>query len=58
MMYRGGLDGGGGYPDFRMIPLDGKPHDPERALQYTFMGYTVGKLGRRHAGARFDRFHR
>jgi hypothetical protein len=43
MMYRGGLDGGGGYPDFRMIPLDGKPHDPERALQYTFMGYTVGK---------------
>ena len=42
MMYRGGLDGGGGYPDFRMIPLDGKPHDPQRALQYTFMGYSVG----------------
>jgi hypothetical protein len=43
MFYRGGLDGGGGYPDFRMIPLDGRPHDPERALQYTYMGYTVGR---------------
>ena len=43
MFYRGGLDGGGGYPDFRMIPLDGKPHDPQRALQYTYMGYTVGR---------------
>jgi hypothetical protein len=43
MFYRGGLDGGGGYPDFRMIPLDGKPHDPERSLQYTYMGYTVGR---------------
>jgi len=43
MFYRGGLDGGGGYPDFRMIPLDGKPHDPERAFQYTYMGYTVGR---------------
>ena len=26
-----------------MIPLDGRPHDPQRALQYTFMGYSVGK---------------
>ena len=43
MFYRGGLDGGGGYPDFRMIPLDGHPHDPQRALQYTYMGYTVGR---------------
>jgi hypothetical protein len=25
MMYRGGLDGGGGYPDFRMIPLNRRP---------------------------------
>ena len=39
----GGVDGGGGYPDFRMIRLDGQPHDPQRALQYTYMGYTVGK---------------
>ena len=43
MFYRGGLDGGGGYPDFRMIRLDGQPHDPQRALQYTYMGYTVGR---------------
>ena len=43
MVYRGGLDGGGGYPDFRMIALDGRPHDPARGLQYTYMGYTVGR---------------
>jgi len=43
MFYRGGVDGGGGYADFRMIPLDGRPHDPERAFQYTYMGYTVGR---------------
>ena len=43
MIYRGGIDGGGGYAEFRMIPLDGRPHDPQRALQYTYMGYTVGR---------------
>ncbi len=43
MIYRGGIDGGGGYAEFRMIPLDGKPHDPRRAAQYTYMGYTVGR---------------
>jgi len=43
MFYRGGIDGGGGYPDFRMILLDGRPHDPDRTLQYTYMGYTVGR---------------
>jgi hypothetical protein len=43
MFYRGGIDGGGGYPDFRMIRLDGSTHDPERALQYTYMGYAVGR---------------
>jgi len=43
MIYRGGVDGAGGYAEFRMIPLDGRPHDPRRALQYTYMGYTVGK---------------
>ena len=26
-----------------MIPLDGRPHDPQRALAYTYMGYTVGR---------------
>jgi hypothetical protein len=43
MIYRGGLDGGGGYPEIRMLLLDGKPHDPQKALQYTFTGYTVGR---------------
>jgi hypothetical protein len=43
LFYRGGVDGGGGYPDFRMIALDGRPHDPNRGLQYTYMGYTVGR---------------
>jgi hypothetical protein len=43
MFYRGGIDGGGGYPDFRMIPLDGRPHDPDRAFQFTYMGSTVGR---------------
>jgi hypothetical protein len=43
MIYRGGVDGGGGYAEFRMIPTDGRPHDPQRALQYTYMGYTVGR---------------
>ena len=42
MIYRGGVDGGGGYAEFRMIPTDGRKHDPQRALQYTYMGYTVG----------------
>jgi hypothetical protein len=43
MIYRGGLDGGGGYPELRMVPTDGRKHDPQRALQYTFTGYTVGR---------------
>jgi len=42
-IYRGGVDGAGGYAEFRMIPLDGKPHDPRRAAQYTYMGYTIGR---------------
>jgi hypothetical protein len=42
MIYRGGSDGAGGYAEFRMISLDGKPHNPARAAQYTYMGYTVG----------------
>ena len=43
MLYRGGSDGAGGYAEFRMVPIDGKPHDPRRAANYTYMGYTVGK---------------
>ena len=43
MLYRGGVDGAGGYAEHRMIALDGKPHYRKRALQYTYMGYAVGK---------------
>jgi hypothetical protein len=43
MIYRGGSDGAGGYAEHRMIAIDGKPHNPARAAQYTYMGYTVGK---------------
>jgi hypothetical protein len=43
MIYRGGSDGAGGYAEFRMVAIDGKPHDPRRAAQYTYMGYTVGR---------------
>jgi hypothetical protein len=43
MVYRAGVDGAGGYAEFRMVSLDGKPHDPRRAAQYTYMGYTVGR---------------
>ena len=43
MLYRGGVDGAGGYAEHRMIALDGKPHDPRRAAQYTYMGYTIGR---------------
>jgi hypothetical protein len=43
MINSGGSDGAGGYAEFRMVSIDGKPHVPSRAAQYTYMGYTVGK---------------
>jgi hypothetical protein len=43
MIYRGGSDGAGGYAEHRMIAIDGKPHNPARAANYTYMGYTVGR---------------
>ena len=43
MIYRCGVDGAGGYAEFRMVPINGKTHDPARANNYTYMGYTVGK---------------
>lgn len=42
MFYRGGIDGGGGYADFRMIRLDGQPHEPGDEYAYRYMGSTVG----------------
>jgi hypothetical protein len=43
MFYRGGIDGGGGYADFRMIPLDGSSHDADDAFAYSYMGATIGR---------------
>jgi hypothetical protein len=35
-------DGGGGYGEYRVIPTDGRKHDPQKAIEATYMGYTVG----------------
>ena len=36
-------DYGGGNREFRMIPTDGRQHDPNQARQATYHGYSVGK---------------
>jgi hypothetical protein len=41
-LYSGG-DAGGGYPEFRVIPTDGRPHTPEAAFDITYLGNTVGR---------------
>jgi hypothetical protein len=41
-LYMGG-DAGGGYGEYRVIPTDGRKHDPQRAIETTYMGYTVGR---------------
>ena len=35
-------DGGGGAGEYRIIPTDGRKHDPKKAIEATYMGYTVG----------------
>jgi hypothetical protein len=35
-------DYGGGNREFRVIPTDNRPHDPKKAIEATYMGYTVG----------------
>ncbi|HEY6508109.1 MAG TPA: hypothetical protein VIY56_08840 [Vicinamibacterales bacterium] len=35
-------DYGGGNREFRSIPTDGRKHDAQKALEATYMGYTVG----------------
>jgi len=40
-IYTGG-DAGGGYGEFRIIPTDGRKHDPKKALETTYLGYAVG----------------
>ncbi|HKE88040.1 MAG TPA: hypothetical protein VKB50_29995 [Vicinamibacterales bacterium] len=41
-IYTGG-DAGGGYGEFRIIPTDNRKHDPQRAIEATYLGYTVGR---------------
>jgi hypothetical protein len=35
-------DAGGGNAEFRVIPTDARKHDPKKAIEATYMGYTVG----------------
>ena len=41
-LYLGG-DAGGGYGEYRIIPTDGRKHDPKKAIESTYLGYTVGR---------------
>ncbi len=41
LLYFGG-DAGGGYGEYRVIPTDGRKHDPNNIVQ-TYLGYTVGR---------------
>src|SRR5215471_1380620 len=41
-LYQGG-DAGGGYGEYRVIPTDDRKHDPQRAIEATYLGYTVGR---------------
>jgi len=36
-------DGGGGQGEYRIIPTDGRKHDPQRAIETKYYGYTVGR---------------
>src|SRR5438093_1990409 len=40
--YIGG-DAGRGYGEHRSIPTDGRKHDPQKAIEATYLGYTVGR---------------
>ncbi len=42
LLYFGG-DAGGGYGEYRVIPTDNRKHDEKKALESTYMGYTVGR---------------
>jgi hypothetical protein len=42
LMYGMYGDAGGGNSEFRVIPTDGRKHDPKKAIEATYMGYTIG----------------
>jgi hypothetical protein len=41
-LYVGETDGGGGYPEYRVIPIDGRKHDPVQSQDILYLGHTVG----------------
>jgi len=41
--YGRGADGGGGAGEYRIIPTDGRKHEADKALEATYLGYTVGR---------------
>ena len=43
MIYRAGVDGAGGYAEFRMVPINGQKADPNRTNNYKYFGDTVGR---------------
>jgi len=43
LLYGRGGDGGGGYPDFRVIATDGRPIDERQVLQTKYTGHSVGR---------------
>jgi hypothetical protein len=51
MIYRGGSDGAGGYPEFRMVRIDNETpyntndrgHNPQQLLSYSFFGHTIAR---------------
>jgi hypothetical protein len=42
-LYSAYADGGGGNAEHRVIPIDGRKHDPQKAIEATYNGYTVGR---------------
>ncbi len=42
LFYQGG-DAGGGYGEYRIVPTDNRRHDPKKAIEATYLGYTVGR---------------
>jgi hypothetical protein len=42
MFYRQGADYGGGNNEFRDIPTDGRTRNPEKELEATYYGYSIG----------------
>ena len=43
LLYGRGGDGGGGYPDFRVIATDGREVDERRLIQTKYTGHSVGR---------------